>query len=252
MSKAAELVKIHNRCHGQVFVEFDLFTRLDLRKELKVQWKKFFTPRRSEWEEECLWDLSCRVGIIVPWAGSLLILGDGDGAEEAVAILTALHEPIARGALGREEPSTAPLSSLDAKWFCWPLSGCGELTERDSTGLVSTIVSKELFLDDPLLWLLLGDDTPPLLDWFVLLGERDIVGPFPLCGESGDSFLLATASRRIFVASKWSAWIAICRGERPWSFFKEGSAPYLMSSFTTWQWPYSAAAWSADSPFCNK
>ena len=79
------------------------------------------------------------------------MLGDGDGAEDAVATLTALQDPTASGALGLDEPSTAALRSPDAKWFSWPLPGWGELTDLDKIGLVSTMVSKELFLEEPLL-----------------------------------------------------------------------------------------------------
>lgn len=88
------------------------------------------------------------------WGGSLEMLGEGEGLEELEVLPTDVQDPVASGALGRAPPpSTMLLSSQDTYWAGLEL--LGELTERGSTGLVSTIVPKELFLEEPRLlpWL---------------------------------------------------------------------------------------------------
>lgn len=78
------------------------------------------------------------------------MLGEGEGFEEhGVRPATDEQDPVASGALGRAPPSTMLLSSQDTYWA--GLEFPGELTDLGNTGLVSTIVPKELFLEDPLL-----------------------------------------------------------------------------------------------------
>lgn len=84
--------------------------------------------------------------------GSLEMLGEGEGLEEhGVRPPTEVQEPVARLALGRAPPSTMLLSSQDT--YCAGRELLGELAERGSTGLVSTMVPSELFLDEPRLLL---------------------------------------------------------------------------------------------------
>lgn len=78
--------------------------------------------------------------------GSLEMLGEGEGFGELEVLPTEVQDPVASGALGRAPPSTMLLSSQDTYWAGFEF--VGELTERGRTGLVSTIVPKELFLDD--------------------------------------------------------------------------------------------------------
>lgn len=83
--------------------------------------------------------------------GSLEILGDGEGLEEALWPATDVQEPVPPWHLGRAPPSTMLLNSHETYWAGREL--LGELTERGSTGLVSTIVPKELFREEPRLLL---------------------------------------------------------------------------------------------------
>ena len=86
--------------------------------------------------------------------GSLEMLGEGEGLEEhGVRPPTEVHEPVARLALGLAPPSTMLLSSHDTYCAGRELLGEGELAERGRTGLVSTMVPKELFLEEPRLLL---------------------------------------------------------------------------------------------------
>lgn len=132
--------------------------------------------------------------MIMDWGGSLDILGEGEGLEEdGVRPPTEVQEPVARLALGLAPPSTMLLSSQDT--YCAGRELVGELTERGSTGLVSTMVPKELFLDDPLLLPAL----PTLPDTLCAsLGDR---GP-------GDVFTAGLPTSRLLDSASFSKWTA--------------------------------------------
>lgn len=187
-------------CHCCFCCRWFLRERLDLRREDSVHWKKVLTVRRSEcdWEGSLWFDSS----LLMLKGGSLTTEGEGEGATETASV----------GLVSSQEAKCAVV------WF---VGGAEEVwldSSRPRIGLVSTMVSSELFLEDP----------PLLLPW--------VPPPLVWLGEEESLRCLAASLRRA-VASRCSAWTAICRGDKPCSFFSNGSAPAFRRSLTTSAWP---------------
>ena len=231
--------------HGGATFSLLRRAKLERRKVASVLLKMFLTEALTSpcerWCFACLCFAAAACRSV--WGGSEEMEGEGEGVaeQEAQAWATEEQEAVPPWHLGRALPSTMELSSQET--YCASWCSLEDASARPRMGLVSTMVPKELFLEDPreLPWL-----PPPMR------GDR---GPGEDClgGVAAPlaSMRCFSASFRYCTAWGLAACEAICTAVRPWSLRSAGSAPAPTSARSTGVWPYRAAACSADSPFCR-